>query len=133
MIRFLVRAGIFLGSAAVGLLVASLLVDQMSISATSFLIVVVIFAALQSVLAPFLAKTTARNAPALLGAAGLLSTFLALLITTVVSDGLSISGASSWLVASLIVWLVTMLATLLLPWLLVKAGVQQARQRRAEL
>lgn len=132
MIRFLVRAGIFLGSAAVGLLVASLLVDQMYISATSFLIVVVIFAALQSVLAPFLAKTTARNAPALLGAAGLLSTFLALLITTVVSDGLSISGASSWLVASLIVWLVTMLATLLLPWLLVKAGVQQARQRRAE-
>lgn len=132
MIRFLVRAGIFLGSAAVGLLVASLLVDQMSISATSFLIVVVIFAALQSVLAPFLAKTTARSAPALLGAAGLLSTFLALLITTVVSDGLSISGASSWLIASLIVWLVTMLATLLLPWLLVKAGVQQARQRRAD-
>ena len=132
MIRFLVRAGIFLGSAAVGLLVASLLVDQMSISAASFLFVVVIFAALQSVLAPFLAKTTVRNAPALLGAAGLLSTFLALLITTVVSDGLSISGASSWLVASLIVWLVTMLATLLLPWLLVKAGVQQARQRRAD-
>ncbi len=132
MIRFLVRAGIFLGSAAVGLLVASLLVDQMSISATSFLIVVVIFAALQSVLAPFLAKTTARNAPALLGAAGLLSTFLALMITTVVSDGLSISGASSWLVASLIVWLVTMLATLLLPWLLVKAGVERARQRRAD-
>lgn len=132
MIRFLVRAGIFLGSAAVGLLVASLLVDQMSISAASFLVVVVIFAALQSVLAPFLAKTTARNAPALLGAVGLLSTFLALLITTVVSDGLSISGASSWLVASLIVWLVTMLATLLLPWLLVKAGVQQARQRRAD-
>lgn len=132
MIRFLVRAGIFLGSAAVGLLVASLLVDQMSISAASFLFVVVIFAALQSVLAPFLAKTTARNAPALLGAVGLLSTFLALLITTVVSDGLSISGASSWLVASLIVWLLTMLATLLLPWLLVKAGVQQARQRRAD-
>ncbi len=129
-IRFLVRAGIFLGSAALGLLVASLLVHGMSISWSSFLIVVVIFAVLQSLLAPFLVKSTSRNAPALLGAVGLLSTFLALAVTAAVSDGLSISGLSSWLLASLIVWLVTMLATLLLPFLLVKAGVQQARARR---
>ena len=130
MIRFLVRAAIFLASAAIGLLVAKLVLDDMTIDAASFVAVVVIFAVLQSVLSPFIAKVTARNAPALLGATGLISTFLALLVADLVSDGMSITGASTWLLATLIVWLVTMLATLLLPIILVKAGVENARNRR---
>lgn len=132
MIRFLVRAVIFLASAAIGLLVAKLTLDDMSIDASSFIAVVVIFAVLQSVLAPFIAKVTARNAPAILGATGLISTFIALVVADVVSDGLTISGASTWLLATLIVWLVTMLATLLLPIILVKLGIQSARDRRSE-
>ena len=50
MIRFLVRTGLFLGSAAIGLFVAMLVVDGMSITWTSFVVVVVIFAAIQAVL-----------------------------------------------------------------------------------
>ena len=131
MIRFLVRAAIFFASSAVGLFVANLVLEDMTIdSVTSFLWVVVIFTVLQSLFAPFLAKVTARNASALLGAVGLISTFLALLIAATVSDGLTISGTATWLYASLIVWLVTMLATLLIPLILVKMGVQAARDRR---
>ena len=130
MIRFLVRAVIFLASAAVGLLVANAVLEDMTIdSVTSFLWVVVVFAVLQSLFAPFLAKVTAKNASALLGAVGLISTFLALLVSATVSDGLTIDGASTWLLASLIVWLVTMLATLLIPIILVKMGVEAARNR----
>jgi uncharacterized membrane protein YvlD (DUF360 family) len=130
MIRFLVRAAIFLASAAVGLFVANAVLEDMTIdSVTSFLWVVVIFAVLQSLFAPFLTKATAKNASALLGAVGLISTFLALLIAATVSDGLTIDGASTWLLASLIVWLVTMLATLLIPVILVKMGVEAARNR----
>lgn len=132
MIRFLVRAAIFLASAAIGLLVAKLTLDDMSIDASSFIAVVVIFAVIQSVLAPFIAKVTARNAPAILGATGLLSTFIALVVADVVSDGMTISGADTWLFATLIVWIVTMLATLLLPIILVKLGVQAARDRRSD-
>ena len=132
MIRFLVRAAIFLASAAIGLLVAKLTLDDMSIDASSFIAVVVIFAVLQSVLAPFIAKVTARNAPAILGATGLISTFIALVVADVASDGLTISGASTWLLATLIVWLVTMLATVLLPIILVKLGIQAARDGRSE-
>lgn len=132
MIRFLVRAVIFLASAAIGLLVAKLTLDDMSIDASSFIAVVVIFAVIQSVLAPFIAKVTARNAPAILGATGLISTFIALLVADVVSDGMTITGASTWLLATLIVWLVTMLATLLLPIILVKLGIQSARDRRSD-
>ena len=131
MIRMLVRAGVLLVSAAIGLLVAKLTLDDMSITASSFVLVVVLFTVLQSVLAPFLAKVAARNAPALLGGIGLVTTFVSLLVTSVVSDGLTISGASTWVLASLIVWLVTMLATLLLPLILVKLGVEAARQRRS--
>lgn len=99
------RAAIFLVSATIGLLVAKFSLDDMSIDASSFIGVVLIFAVLQSVLAPSIAKMTARNAPAILGATGLISTF--------------------------IVWLTTMAATLLLPLILVKLGVQRARERRS--
>lgn len=131
MIRFLVRSAIFLASSAIGLLVAKLTLDGMSIDASSFIAVVVVFAVLQSVLAPFFAKMTARNAPAVLGATGLISTFVALLVTDIVSDGLTITGVDTWLLATLIVWITTMLATLFLPILLVKVGVENARQRRS--
>lgn len=129
-IRFLLRSLVFLASAAIGLLVAKYALDGMTIDWSSFVIVVVIFAVLQSVLAPFLAKTAARNAPALLGGIGLVTTFVSLAITAAVTDGLTIDGASTWLFATLIVWLVTMLATLLLPIILVKAGVEQLRENR---
>ena len=130
MIRFLVRAAIFFVSTAIGLLIAKLVLDDMSIDATAFLVVVVIVALLQAILAPFMAKTTARSAPALLGAAGLISTFIALVVANVVVDGLTITGATTWILATLIVWLGTMIAAFLLPVILVKAGVSSARQRR---
>jgi len=131
MIRFLVRAAIFLASSAIGLVVAVAVLDGMTIDATSFITVVVIFAVLQSVLAPFFAKTTSRNAPALLGATGLISTFVALLVAELISDGFTITGADTWLFATLIVWITTMLATLLLPIILVKMGIENARERRS--
>ncbi|MCE0487804.1 phage holin family protein [Ornithinimicrobium sediminis] len=131
MVRLLLSAALFLASAAIGLGAALLLVDEMSVDLTSFIFVVVIFAVLQSVLAPFMARVAARNAPALLGGVGLITTVVSLLITTQVSDGLTIDGGiGPWLLASLVVWLVTMLATLLLPFLLAAFGVKALRENR---
>ena len=130
MIRFLIRTAVFLVSTAIGLLVAMLVLDDMSIDATAFVVVVVIVAVLQAVLAPFLAKSTARNAPALLGGVGLISTFIALVVANVAVGGLTITGVTTWILATLIVWLVTMIAAFLLPVILVKLGVDAARDRR---
>jgi uncharacterized membrane protein YvlD (DUF360 family) len=130
-IRFLISAALFLGAAAIGLLIAQATVPGMTIDWGSFVLVVVIFAVLQAVLAPFIAKSAMRNAPALLGGAGLLTTFVALLVTSLVSDGLTIDGVDSWLLATLVVWLATMLAAFLLPVVLVKAGVQAVRENRS--
>jgi uncharacterized membrane protein YvlD (DUF360 family) len=131
MVRFLVNAAIFLAAAAIGLLVASWVVDGMDIDATSFITVIVIFAVLQAVLQPFLASVARRNAPVLLGGIGLVTTFVALLVTDLISDGLSIDGVCDWIIATLIVWIATMIATIALPFILVKAGVESAREQRA--
>ena len=131
MIRLLVRSCVLLLASTLGLLAANYFLDDMRMSLSSLLLDIVIFTVIQAVMAPFIAKVAARNATALLGGVGLISTFVALLVTTVVSDGLVIDGASTWLLASLIVWLVTMFATLLLPFLLVWLGVSSARERRA--
>ncbi|MDF3313009.1 phage holin family protein [Rhodococcus sp. T2V] len=119
MIRFLLRAVIFLGSAAIGLVVAVWLLPEMTVTTTGFVTAVVVFAIAQSVLAPFLAQVVARNAPAFLGGIGLVSTFVALVIASVVG-GVQISGWRTWVLATLVVWLVTAVATFLLPFVLLK-------------
>ncbi|MCL3861905.1 phage holin family protein [Actinotalea sp. K2] len=131
MVRVVIRAAVFLGSAAVGLYVATLMVPEMSIGWRSFLVVVVVFAVLQSLLTPFITKTAVKNASALVGAAGLLSTVAALLITSVLIEGLSIrGGVGPWIYASVVVWIVTMVAALLLPLVAVKRGAAAAAERR---
>jgi uncharacterized membrane protein YvlD (DUF360 family) len=125
MIRFLVSAVLFLAAAAIGLLAADAILNDMSItSVTSFLWVVVIFALLQAVLAPFFLKSTRKNAPALIGGTGLITTYVALLVTNLLTDGLVINGIGTWLLAGLIVWLATMLAAFILPLIFVKKAVE---------
>jgi len=120
MIRLLLRGVVFLGSAALGLWVASLLLDGVTVQWSGYLVAVLIFAVAQSVLAPWVFKMTRRYAPAFLGGIGLVSTFVALLLANLLTDGLQISGAVTWVLATLVVWLVTALGTLLLPLLLLK-------------
>ncbi len=129
MIRLLIRMVVFFGSAAVGVLVADAILDQMEVQSSGFLVAVVIYAGIQLVISPVLMKLAAKNATTFLGGTGLLATFIALLAATWWGDALSISGVSTWIAATVIVWFVTALATLLLPFLLLKAGVQSARAR----
>jgi uncharacterized membrane protein YvlD (DUF360 family) len=55
------------------------------------------------------------------------TTFVGLLITSVVSDGLTIDGVKTWVLATMIVWLAALLAALILPVLLVKKAVDERR------
>ncbi|WP_251151740.1 phage holin family protein [Cellulosimicrobium sp. Marseille-Q4280] len=121
MVRFLIRVLILLASVALGLLVASWVIDGVVLTATGFIVAVAVFTIAQAVLSPFIAKMTARYAPAFLGGIGLVSTFVALLIASVIGDGLRIEGgAVPWILATLVVWLVTALATFLLPMFFLK-------------
>lgn len=127
MIRLLIRTAVFLVSAALGLLVAAWLVPDVTLTLSGFLLTVIIFAVLQNVLAPFILKITRKHAPAFLGGIGLLSTFVALLIASLVAGGISIRGVFAWVLATLIVWLVTALGAFLLPTLFLKKKVADRR------
>ena len=73
-IRFLLRTAIFLGSSAIGLLVAAWLVPGVSLSPLGFIAAVVIFTVAQAILTPFFLKMASRYASAFLGGIGLVST-----------------------------------------------------------
>jgi len=123
MVRFLLRAVVFLGSSAIGLLVAAWLVPGMSVSASGFVTAVVLFSLAQAILSPFILKMASRYASAFLGGIGLVSTLVALILASVLTHGLTIRGVGSWVAATVLVWLVTALATLLLPILVVRRKV----------
>ncbi|GAA2082234.1 phage holin family protein [Aeromicrobium tamlense] len=130
MIRLLIRAAINLVSAAIGLLVANAVLDDLEVTASGFVLTVVIFALAQAILAPFILVVVKRNAEAFLGGVGIVSTLVALWVASLFGDALTISGLATWLIAAVIVWLAAALASFLLPFILVKAGVENARERR---
>lgn len=136
MVIFLIRLAIFLGSSALGLWVTSLVLDGFDLSVSGFLAAVVVFTVVQSVLAPFIASIAKRYASAFLGGVGLVSTFIALLVATAFTGGLEITGgAGTWIAAVVLVWLVTAIATWLLPFVFLRRRLQeqQAEQlRRAD-
>ena len=64
---------------------------------------------------------------ALRGGVALIATLVGLFVTTLVTDGLSIEGATTWVAATVIVWFVSVLGVLLLPLILVKKKVAEKR------
>ena len=127
MIRFLVRTLIALVANAVGLIVAAIVLDDVHLNPASFVVAVVIFTAVFVLLQPFLAVNLRRMGPGMLGTVSLIATLVSLIVTDLLTDGLSISGVLTWILAALIVWLVALVATLLLPFLGLKKFLDNRR------
>ncbi len=129
MVRFIMNAVIYLGSAAIGLFVASLVLgDDFKLPIAALLLATVIFAVIQMVLGPFIFKMTHKYASALTGGVGLVSTWVALLITDLLVEDFQITGGiATWLAAIVIVWLVTAIATWVLPMFLLKEAVENRK------
>jgi hypothetical protein len=118
--RFLIGWLLGLAGNAIGLILASLILpdDQFSVElfSLSFFWAVLIFAILSALFTWIVLKFLIRNAGSIVALTGLISTFLALLITSLISDGLSISGWG-WIWGTLIVWVCGMFIWLLPgPW-----------------
>ncbi len=132
MIRFIVGVLIYLAAAAIGLWIAALLLSGVTLTASGFVLAIIIFAVLQALFLPFIGAMADKRDSLLLGSAGgLIATFAALLVTDLISDGLDIKGIGTWIVATLIVWIVGLIAMVLIPFILVKAGVEHARKNRS--
>jgi uncharacterized membrane protein YvlD (DUF360 family) len=126
MVRTLIRLGLTLAGNALGIWLAALLLDGVSVSGTAFVIAVVIFTVLAAIIQPLVTKMAMKNAEALQGSSALITTFVALVLTALISDGLSIDGIGDWVLATVIVWLATMLAGVLLPMLFLKKATTES-------
>jgi putative membrane protein len=131
MIRLLIATGIQLLANAVGLLVAASVLDDMEVSGTAFVIAVIVFTVVYALAQPFLTQMAMSRVPALRGGVALVATLVGLVVTAALSDGLSISGLTTWFLATVIVWFVALVGVLLLPLVLVKRSVQdRSREQR---
>ena len=127
MIRLLVGFAIQLAANALGLLVADWVLEDVTITGSAFLVAVLIFTVVYAIAQPFLTQMALSAAAALRGATALVATLIGLILTSLLSDGLSISGGLAWIEATVIVWIVSLLGTLILPLIFVKKKVQENR------
>jgi len=118
-IRFLVRLLVSLAGNAVGLIVASAVLSGFHLDVTAFVEAVIVFTIVLALMTPFLANMLrrSRSSASALGGVSLIATFVALLVTDVISKGLSISGIGTWIAATVIVWLGSLIAVFVLPYL----------------
>ena len=129
MMRMIASIVLELAANAVGLIVASLVLAGFSIDVTGFVIVLAIFTIVKFVMAPLLFKMSMKYVQALSGGVALVTTLVGLLITTLITDGLTITGLSTWILSTLIVWLFGVIASIVLPMFLFKQ-VLANRDRR---
>ena len=128
MIRLFASACLHLLANAVGLLIAAaLLSPEFSIDTVSFIAVTVIFTLVEVLAGPLLMSISVKNVPSLTGGIALVTTFVGLLVADMVSDGLQIEGASTWLLASLIVWAGALIAGVVLPLFLFKQTMAERK------
>jgi hypothetical protein len=129
MIRLLVSIVVELLASAIGLIVAAWALEDMTLQAEGFLIAVVIFAVATALFQPFFMKMTLQRARALSGGVALIASLAALIVTSILTESLTINGIWTWVIAAVIVWAVSMIAVFLIPVLLVKMGIESAQAR----
>ena len=114
MVRTLIKIGLTIAGNAIGLLVVWLLLDDVQLEFSGFILALLIFTVAELILEPIIEKQIIKHAEKLRFVTALVTTFLALLITDLISDGLNIEGAGTWVLATVIVWLGTLLAGVIL-------------------
>ena len=118
--QILLRAVVLLVSWAIGLGVAAWVVPGVSVSASGFVIAVVLFTAAQATLSLLIVKLPRAYASLLLGGTGLVLTLVALILASALTHGLTIHGFASWVATTIVVWLVTTVGAISLPEVLVR-------------
>lgn len=132
MIRFLATLALAVIGNAVGLIVASMIVDGFTVSSSGFVISIVFFTVAYAILSPFVLKMALRYLPALSGGIALVTTFVVLLLTTIFTDAVTIRGVTAWIVAPLIIWVMTIVASVVLPLFLFKKTLSNVKETHVQ-
>lgn len=131
MFRFIATTILTLIGNALGLIVASWLLDGFDVSLSGFLWSVAFFTLAQLLIAPFVLSMSIRYLPALRGGIALVTTLAVLFLTTLFTSGVEVQDLASWFLAPLIIWLTTVLAGVVLPLFLFKKTLEAAKGKRS--
>lgn len=94
---------------AIGLIVAHFTLAGFTLHVGGFLIAVAVFTVTHAILGPFVLNLAQRYAAPLAGGVGLVATLLALWVASLFQGGIEIHGLNAWLLAPIIVWVITAL------------------------
>jgi len=133
MIRWLISLILGFFANAIGLWVTSIFLEGFEISGSAFLIAVIIFTVCTAILGPFISKVAFTKASFLMGGIGLVNTFVALLITSLISDGIMINGIETWLIATVMVWFFSMIGNVILPFIIFKMILDKRKAKKTSV
>ena len=110
-----------------GLAVAAVVLDGMKIDATAFIEAIVIFTVAFALMTTNMANQLRKRQSSALGEVDLTVRLIAVRISDLISDGLTIDGIGTWVAATVIVWVASLLAAFILPYLGLKKYMEEKR------
>ena len=116
-------------AAFVALAVVGVVVDGVSVDPIGLPIAALIDAVIMLIAEPALERLLAEGSGWATRLTGLAATFVALLVTTLISDALEIDGLVAWILATLIVWVVALAADWIVGRLLFERIAGSPRRR----
>lgn len=122
--NLMIRIGVQLGSSAIAIILAALILPRFSLHFGGLLAAVVVFTIAQSLLEGFVSKLVTKYTPAFAGLASLVSTWLALIIASMPFGGIRIHGFFTWIIAALVIWAITGLCAVLVPKYVLKGSAK---------
>jgi hypothetical protein len=123
MIRLLLSLLIMILANAAGLAIAVALLPDFRIGATGFISAVALFSIVEVLANPLFAQISLKYVPAMRGSFALVTTFVGIGVIDYVLESVDVGNLRTWLLATLLVWLGALIATLLLPLIFVKKAV----------
>lgn len=132
MVRLILRTILTLLANAVGLIAAAVLLNDFSINGTAFIVAVVLFTLSTAILGPFIVKMTLRYADYLMGGIALVNTLVALVLTSIFTDGIEVDGMVTWVTATFVVWVFSVIGNIVLPLFLFKKALENKRDQSTE-
>lgn len=108
--KFFVGWLLGLAANAIALIICWLLLPGFKLSfPIGFIVAVVLFGIFSAIFSWIVFRMLRGKGASVVALTGLISTFLALLLTSLLSSGLDIDGVTTWVLATLIIWLLSVL------------------------
>lgn len=127
MIRFLLQILTQLVLGAIALIVVHFTLPGVTLTLSGFFIALGVFTLAHVILGPFVLSIAQRYAAPLTGGVGLVATLLALWVASWFPGGIQIIGLQSWILAPLIVWIITALGG----WIIMGLIIDRMLKKRA--